>query len=374
MLQVDPQGSKKPAQPVAPFRAAAGCLLAALIVSATLAPCSLAGNRKPRPVFQRSVVVERLKGVVRVRATPRAGLQSLIRTRVVPMGAVIDASEGEMRLVVATPRRRTFASARLAGGVFTVFRQTHFKGSDHVTELREPARLDDPRIRPSCKRWKSATYEPSPYRHVSLAVANGRFLVSASGWIGTEAHAARWSIDEYCGFERVTVRSGRVDTRIPVIERGGVPTRWPPLHAGDEASANCAPSKVATATCQVVQVRTGPPLPEAGYAGKRYLLVAVFSGTQETTLTACLAFKTPSSPGGKVQTACQDLPLVKLSYAKADTDKVASFGCVPPESPATYAIDLLIGGTSAVPPILLRISGPTIATTSLGCPGLTSFG
>jgi hypothetical protein len=179
----------------------------ALVVGGTLAlgGCGDSGKgssstiaKLPQPAFAETVDLRAVSGKVLVEPPASGGFSTLSGDRQLPVGTVVDAHAGVVRLTAATGSGGRLASGEFQAGVFEI-RQS--RAEPGVTELRI---RDDPAARAACAR--------RPSRRVFgrlLGDANGRFRTRGRTSAATVRGTA-WGVRDRCDGTLTIVRRGTV--------------------------------------------------------------------------------------------------------------------------------------------------------------------
>ena len=178
-------------------------------------PPGLLPPTAPEP--HRAVVIRTEEGTVAVRVPGAPGLVTLGAGAKVPLGSLVDARRGKVRLESATDAKGGTQSGVFHGGMFRV-RQT--AGRRPYTELvlagGDFSRCPRPRggvVRAAAARRKAV-------RRLWGSDSGGRFRTRGRSSSAT-VRGTEWLTEDRCAGTRVLVRSGAVDVR---PNRGG-PTR-----------------------------------------------------------------------------------------------------------------------------------------------------
>jgi hypothetical protein len=158
------------------------------------------------PVLGASVGVAPVAGVVRVRVPGATGFVALRVGGAVPVGAVVDARAGTVRLTTAVAGGRT-QWAEFHGGVFDV-RQAGGAGGLTDIRLRGPA-LVCPRAQ---ARAAAVMRRRPPVRRLWARDRGGRFRTHGRNSVAT-VRGTSWVTTDTCAGTRTTVTAGAVSVR-----------------------------------------------------------------------------------------------------------------------------------------------------------------
>jgi hypothetical protein len=165
-----------------------------------LAP-GAAAKRKIIPTAGRTVVIAPIHGTVRVKVRGARRFQHLRRTRAVRLGARIDASRGEVRLVAANGARND--TGFFSKGAFVV-NQT--RGKPRTTELQ----LVGGRPEVCAQGARAASLSPRIIRRLH-GRAHGHFRTRGRNSAAT-VRGTVWDTEDRCDGTVVTSQEGTVDT------------------------------------------------------------------------------------------------------------------------------------------------------------------
>jgi hypothetical protein len=211
-LAADPSRSHAPASTAQPGRFTLS--ISATDHCANSASASFSYKVITSPVFAKTVNLESVAGTVSVGPagvaafTPQvapasAAFATLIGARQVPLGAIVEATAGTVRVTTATGGRRRLQSAVVGGGRFKILQPRSGRG---LAELV----LIDSRVRRGCTRTSARTIR------VLRADAKGRFRTSGTYATATlRGTMGSWSISDRCDGTLTHVTRGSVTVHDP---------------------------------------------------------------------------------------------------------------------------------------------------------------
>jgi len=196
---------------------AAPCALGlALAVAAVAAPAPAIthGSSGPgagtarAPVMGRTALLERLSGRILVKPPAARGFMALHGRRTVPIGTVIDASHGTLRLLTALSLHRRTQAARIWGDSFRVLQNATGNGMTRLLLVG---------ARPSCavrSRARAASTRRRRVKSRGLWAEDDHGLYSTYGANSVASvRGTRWGTIESCAGTRTVVSRGRVAVR-----------------------------------------------------------------------------------------------------------------------------------------------------------------
>jgi hypothetical protein len=223
--------------------------LIALVIGEGTAGSASASTAPAGPRFTQTVDLVHASGQVFVTvAGKRTALTGAMQAR---LGATIDARNGSVRVISATPRPGVTHTAQFSGGQFELGQP---RGEGGTLEVHLVGGNFG-----ACKHGASATrYKANPIRR-QLSTASG-YPVHTSGWYGggrglgrrnsglavdAAAPTVKWDTVDRCSGTTVLVKSGRVQT-----DGGKVPLHFT-LKPGESAQYNC--SVQSTSYCAAIR-------------------------------------------------------------------------------------------------------------------------
>ena len=161
----------------------------------------------PAPVLGQAVVVAPVAGSVRVKAPGAEAYTPLGGDSALPVGALVDARAGTVRLTSALDGARTQA-ARLHGALFEVRQAAGARGMTDIV-LRGPALACARRVRAGAA---AVQRRKPPVRRLWASDRGGRFRTHGRNSVAT-VRGTRWVTTETCAGTRTTVTAGAVAVR-----------------------------------------------------------------------------------------------------------------------------------------------------------------
>jgi hypothetical protein len=171
--------------------AQAGCGSAGPHVTGTTAPRA--------PSFGQTVRLAPVGGRVRV-SLPGSAFVRLTRTRIVPVGTLVDTNAGAVALTVATPRAARLQTGRFHGGVFEIRQSPTENGLTNLV------------IRDNETRSKACATVTPRLLGLLRGDATGRFRTTGRFAAGT-VRGTEWGVRDRCDGTLVVVTRGTVDVR-----------------------------------------------------------------------------------------------------------------------------------------------------------------
>jgi hypothetical protein len=155
----------------------------------------------PEPEYRRSVVAKPTSGTVRVRLPGTRRYVDLATLDRLPMGAILDAREGRVRLYAARSASGRVQAASFSGGVFRVVQ----RGSYVELQLRGP--------KPTCASRGSASSAAKKARKRRLwGSGRGRFRTRGR-YSAATVRGTKWLVEDRCGSTLTRVVRGVVTVR-----------------------------------------------------------------------------------------------------------------------------------------------------------------
>lgn len=171
--------------------------------SSSTTTVSLAGL--PQPIFAETVDLQPVSGRVLIQVPGTTGFVALSGPRQVPIGSVLDATAGVVRLATSTPAPEHLQSGTFYSGIFQVL-QSRAGGGLTVFQIRD-------------NRTRRATCGSTPADQAKPTIL-GLFRGSGQGHFSTEGEFAaatvlgtEWGVRNRCDGTLVVVQRGVVDVR-----------------------------------------------------------------------------------------------------------------------------------------------------------------
>ena len=159
-----------------------------------------------RPVFGRSASIAPISGLVRVELPGRKRFVTLAAPSTVPVGTIVDSSNGVVRLTTVRTRGGPLQRGTFWGGSFTV-RQARRRYAYTVLTLRAPTGC------PVGKdRLLSAANPPRPKPHLWGRDSHGRFVTRGQTAVAT-VRGTTWLTRNTCRGTQIVVTRGAVSVR-----------------------------------------------------------------------------------------------------------------------------------------------------------------
>jgi hypothetical protein len=164
----------------------------------------------PRPELGRSVVVEPVRGTVSVQVPGASSFTPLAADATVPVGTVVNARQGTVRLIASLPGGATHAGD-FHGGLFEVRQHPSARGA---TELRLRGGNFSTGAARGARAGAAAAQRrrKPPVRRLWSQDSGGRFLTRGRNSVAT-VRGTRWVTTDTCAGTRTTVTSGSVAVR-----------------------------------------------------------------------------------------------------------------------------------------------------------------
>jgi streptogramin lyase len=190
-----------------------------LTLAATAPPAPPAAT-EPQPVLGETVVASVRSGTVRVTLPGASHATVLHGTDDIPVGSVVDASRGRLRLKTALPGNGT-QQGSFWGGVFQV-KQSHLPSLGGLTTLRlRTGHLTCPAGASAARASAAATRKRKRSNSLWGSDSGGRFRTHGRNATAT-VRGTQWHTTDSCAGTRVTVRSGAVLVRDSLRHRNVV--------------------------------------------------------------------------------------------------------------------------------------------------------
>ena len=166
------------------------------------------------PVLRRTVVLERVRGIVAVRPRGKKNFVRLTDPALIRVGSEIDVERGVARLTVASDAKGTLAPATVRGGRFVI---TQGKGAKPISQMALSRKLSCATSK--AKRGRaSAAAKRRKSRRLWVQTRKKRYRTKGRYATGT-VRGTRWLTTDGCRSTRVSVTRGVVTVRDLVRKR-----------------------------------------------------------------------------------------------------------------------------------------------------------
>jgi hypothetical protein len=320
-------------------------LLAAVAISLGLVPGRAAPAATSQPVLGRAVAVERVSGTVLIRVPGARGGAQLTGSRLIPVGSVVDATRGVVRLTTATT-----VGGSTQFGVFD-------SGAFAVTQ--EPSALTDLTLVGGRQRSRCA-HVASDGRAAGVSSvlrtlhghAHGRFRTRGT-YAAATVRGTDWTTTDRCDGTYLADNHGSVDTET----NNGVVSS-PTLSAGESSVYRCSAqglAPVSSSYCIAVEGFVQHVLLN-GRPATLYKYVAALGTKSPAGELTDLCITTPSRA-----TTCTQYPLAPPDPAGYRSSTV---GCYTREA-GDYSVTYRLGGVPLGAPLIYH--SPASSHISQGC-------
>ncbi len=166
----------------------------------------------PRPILGRRGIATVVAGIVKIRLKGKTKFASLSGSTGVPNGSEVDATNGRVRITVATGSAGRIASAEAYGGVFVFHQAREAHGLARFTLSLPltgcPRSL--PMGRPYARSSASAEHHSgAKSRHLWVSEGGGSWGTSGR-YVSTTVEGTHWLTLDECDRSKVTVAAGKV--------------------------------------------------------------------------------------------------------------------------------------------------------------------
>ncbi len=284
-------------------------LAAAVIALLASAVAAAADAALPAPVLGQSVNVAPVSGKVMV-TVPGRGSATLGSAEKIPLGSVVNASQGTVELTAADTSGNPPYSGRFSQGEFEVKQSVSGGGATQIVLLGACTKASSSSLGPLAITAK----KPKPHirRYLSIT-ANGKFVIVGANATAYESGAASWIVNDNCdGSTSIIGRQGEVRT----VARSGLTNSQ--LGPGESDATYCYPRTGRLKYCE--DVFSDPSL--------NYGIFDIAIRSREKQFSFCLL------RGGRT-VRCSTYPLNR-SLVECTLDSLP---------PGTYETRFTIGGT-----------------------------
>jgi hypothetical protein len=323
-----------------------GLLSAAVVLIAIVAAARTHAAALTQPKLGRTVVIQRVSGRVLVRVPRARAPIPLTGRRLVPVGSVIDATRGTVRLTTASTVRTRTQSGLFNGGAFVVSQRRSGLTTLTLAGGRHPG-LCTPRGRDAV----AASLSTAALRTLH-GRAHGRFRTQGR-FAAATVRGTDWTTTDRCDGTFVADTHGRVDTQ---TNNGAVAA--PTLASGDSSVYRCADHGL-------------PPVSSSYCVAVEGFVQHTVLGGRPRTLYKYVAALATKSPGGERTELCITTPSRTSTctpYPLAPPDPAgymsSTVGCYTTQ-PGDYAITYRLGGVPLGAPLIYH--SPASSHISQGC-------